>query len=107
MKKVGQCFSRSGSVAEFLDETGVSLRGRIVTNVSRGPDARVELTMEGASVTVTQNIEHSGESGNAMSVSALASRSGTHDAIVHVDSLESSNPFSVVREGGRPKLLKE
>ena len=25
VKKVGQCFSRSGTVAEFLDETGVSL----------------------------------------------------------------------------------
>ena len=63
--------------------------------------------MEGASVTVTQNIEYSGESGNAMSVSALASRSGTHDVIVHVGSWENSNPFNIVREGGRPRFLKE
>ena len=60
VKKVGQCFSRSGTLAEFLDETGVSLHGRIATNDSREPDARVELTVEGASVTVTQNIEYSG-----------------------------------------------
>ena len=57
-------------------------------------------------MTVTQNIEYSGESGNAMSVSALASRSGTHDGIVHVGSWEKSNPFNVVREGG-PRFPKE
>ena len=110
MEKVGQCFLRGGTIAEFLDETGVSLRGWIATNDSRGPDTGCELTVEGASVTVTQNIEYSGESGNAMfelSVSALASRSGTHDGIVHVGSWENSNPFNIVREGGRPRFLKE
>ena len=75
MKNVGQCFLRSGTVAEFLDETGVSLRGRITTNDSRGPDAKVELAVEGVSVTVAQNIQCSGESGNALldlSVSVMA-----------------------------------
>ena len=75
VKNVAHCFLRSGTVAEFLDETGVSLRGWIVTNDSRGPDAKVELAVEGASGPVAQNIECSGESGNAMfdlSVSVLA-----------------------------------
>ena len=61
-------------MAEFLDETGVSLRGWIATD-DGGPETRVELTVEGASGTVAQHIEGRGESGNAMldlSVSALA-----------------------------------
>ena len=107
VEKVGQCFLKGGTIAEFRDETGVSLRGSIATNDSRGPDTGYKLTVEGASVTVTQNIEYSGESGNAMSVSSLASRSGTHDGIVHVGSWEDSNPFNIVRGGGRPRFLKE
>ena len=107
VEKVGQCFLRGGTIAEFLDETGVSLRGWIATNDSRGRDTGYERTVEGASVTVSQNMEYSGESGNAMSVSALASRSGTHDGIVHVGSWENSNPSNTVREGGRPRFLKE
>ena len=75
VKNVRQCFLRSGTVAEFFDGTSVSLRGWIVTDDSRRPDAKVELSVEGVSVTVAQNIEGRGESGNTMldlSVSALA-----------------------------------
>ena len=79
--------------------------------------------MDVPSVTDARRTKGRGEPGNAvldLSVSARAHilhsdgklesrklRAGTHGITVHVDSLESSNPFSVVREGGRPKLLKE
>jgi len=68
-------FLKGEGVTEFLNETGVSLRGWIATDEGWGPDARVELVVEGASVTVAQHTEGRGESGNAMldlSVSGLA-----------------------------------
>ena len=61
-------------------------------------------------MTVAQNIEYSGESGNAMidlSVSAPVCRSGNHDGTVHVGSWESSNPFNIVREEGQPRFLMD
>jgi len=68
-------FLKGKGMTEFLNEPGVSLRGWIATDRGWGPDARVELVVPGASVTIAQHTEGRGESGNAMldlSVSGLA-----------------------------------
>lgn len=68
-------FLKGEGMTEFVNESGVSLRGWIATDRGWGPDARVELVVPGASVTIAQHTEGRGESGNAMldlSVSGLA-----------------------------------
>jgi hypothetical protein len=73
----GPMFLRQEGVTEFINEKGVSLRGWIAEDLGVwGPDARVELTVGDANVTIVQHTEGRGESSNAMldlSVSGLES----------------------------------
>lgn len=66
---------KSDGVTKFINEDGLSLRGWIGEDLDVwGPDARVELTVGVANVTIVQHTEGRGESSNAMldlSVSGL------------------------------------
>lgn len=68
-------FLQTHGVTEFINEKGVSLRGWIAKDGEVwGPDARVELTVGDANVTIVQHTEGRGDSSNAMldlSVSGL------------------------------------
>jgi len=105
-EKSSPVYLKREGVTEFINEKGVSLRGWIGKDLKDwGPDARVELTVGDANVTIVQHTEGRGESSNAMldlSVSGLESVVDTIGGWLGVDGASQAGTAPPECQGAEP-----